>query len=101
MHVLVDDDVYEWAQHYRWNRVDGYVARYIPRPPGQGRAWPMHREIMGLEIGDPRVVHHLNENKLDNRRANLVVCASKREANSFPHPARDEAVRQAQARRTA
>lgn len=34
----------------------------------------MHRELMGLAIGDTRQVDHVNCMKLDNRRINLRVC---------------------------
>ena len=33
----------------------------------------MHREVMGLEPGDPRQIDHLNHNVLDNRRRNLRI----------------------------
>ncbi len=33
----------------------------------------MHREILGLALGDPLLVDHINRIRLDNRRANLRV----------------------------
>lgn len=88
--ALVDDDVYEWLSSYRWNDVTGYAARKENK-----RTVYMHREILGLATGDPRITHHINENKLDNRRENLAVFASKSEANCQPHPQRDAACRRA------
>ena len=85
--VLVDDDVYEWAKDHTWTRFSG---EYVARRSGSG-LWPMHREIMGLAIGDHRVIHHINENPLDNRRENLMVCANRSEAQSQPHPLRGRA----------
>lgn len=36
----------------------------------------MHRRLMGLAPGDQRHVHHVNGDRLDNRRANLEVMAA-------------------------
>jgi hypothetical protein len=33
----------------------------------------MHRQIVGLSVGDPREADHINGNRLDNRHANLRV----------------------------
>lgn len=87
--VLVDDDDYPWISGHRWCWWGGYVARNHRLDDGRQRMWPMHREIMGLAIGDPRVIHHINENKLDNRKKNLLVCADMIEAANQPHPKRD------------
>lgn len=68
-----------WVSRYRWriNR-QGYVYRATSvRQPG--KPWPvrrnvyLHREIMGLEYGDPLQVDHLNRDPADNRRENLEV----------------------------
>lgn len=40
---------------------------------GKRTAIPMHRQILGLETGDPRQGDHMNRNRLDNRRSNLRV----------------------------
>jgi len=54
----------------------------------------MHRFVLGLSKGD-RIVHHINEQKMDNRKANLEICADMSAANARPHPKRDEAIRRA------
>jgi hypothetical protein len=33
----------------------------------------MHRLILGLPVGDPRLGDHINRNRLDNRRSNLRI----------------------------
>lgn len=40
---------------------------------GSGKTLYLHREVMGLKPGDPMVVDHRNENKMDNRKCNLQI----------------------------
>ncbi len=49
---------------------------------GNGRMQLLHRHVMGLQPGDKRQVHHINEDKKDNRRANLqiVTCSENNKA---------------------
>jgi hypothetical protein len=47
----------------------------------------MHREVLGLETGDPRQGDHLNRNRLDNRRENLRIIASSVQAQNRTKPA--------------
>ena len=44
------------------------------------------RQILGLNVGDPRRGDHINHNTLDNRRSNLrIVSNSQNAMNSFKH----------------
>lgn len=71
--VLVDADDYDWLNASRWSLIRGYAYRGKRRgDEGRGTVL-MHRQIMGLETGDPREVDHVNGDGLDNRRSNLRV----------------------------
>jgi hypothetical protein len=69
--ALVDAVDYDWLARYRWHADKGYAKRGLTKP--RARSIMMHRELMGLSLGDPRHVDHINRNPLDNRRANLRV----------------------------
>lgn len=85
--ALVDDDVFEAAARYTWNAALGYATR----GSGDGGVVYMHRWILGLAKGDRRVVHHINEDRLDNRRQNLAICRDRMDHAGWPHPKRDAA----------
>lgn len=48
-----------------------YAARNFLREDGTRTTQYMHREVLGLQPGDPEHVDHENHNTLDNRRENL------------------------------
>lgn len=63
--ALIDDVDYKKIILFRWIRDDkGYAATRYPR------TIYMHRLIMGMPSG---IVHHINGDRLDNRRSNLKV----------------------------
>lgn len=62
--TLIDDEDYELVAAIPWT----YRWQYAV-----SNDLSMHRVILGLEKHDPRVVHHINGNGLDNRRANLQI----------------------------
>ena len=49
------------------------VGRFAP----SGATVPVHRWLMGMGRGDRRVVHHKNNDPLDNRRSNLEITTQK------------------------
>jgi len=73
--VVVDDSDFVKVGHFRWFKkgARGSACAII-----HGRVVDMHRYILGFETGkSPRVVvKHRNGDKLDNRRANLLVTTS-------------------------
>ena len=73
--IFVDDTDYEWASKLSWSMFN-YGAVHNAREWGEstGAQYQMHRVIMGLDFGDPRVVDHINHNRADNRRCNLRIC---------------------------
>lgn len=86
--ALVDDGDFEWLSQWKWHAdKDNYVKRNVTtskKPYRQTRVL-MHREILGLEYGDPREGDHINLNRLDNRRSNLRVCTRRQnEYNKGP-----------------
>jgi HNH endonuclease len=78
---LVDVTDFNWLNQYRWqlqkNSKKG--ALYASRgdySTGRLRGLSMHREILGLERGDPRQADHINGDGLDNRRSNLRIATN-------------------------
>ncbi len=84
--ALVDAEDYERINRHKWYAKAHhkgsifYALRNVPvGEPGKlkQRSVSMHREVMGLEFGDPREVDHREQSKtLDNRRSNLRIATS-------------------------
>jgi hypothetical protein len=72
-YAIVDDTDFEWLSRRRWSLTSwGYASTGTrSRRLGTETHVKMHREILGLKLGDPQCVDHINGNKLDNRRHNL------------------------------
>ena len=82
--TVVDNEDYEELKQYIWYlgkfRALYCVERY-EWIEGKYTCIKMHRQLMGLKVGDKKGVTHLNGNGLDNRRENLAFsgrCRSKR-----------------------
>lgn len=71
--ALIDDEDAHLAQRPWFLHSAGYVCANVTVARGKRRQVLLHREVMGLEVGDPLQVDHKDGNKLDNRRSNLRV----------------------------
>lgn len=81
MVAIVDDADYKWLSRWKWcahqtTRGVFYVRRGASRN-GKIQSILMHRQIMGLVVGDGKEVDHINRNPLDNRRCNLRLVTRK------------------------
>jgi hypothetical protein len=66
--ILVDDDTYQWAKHFKWqlgNRGHVYIHQ------SKSYVW-LHRVVM--DTPEEMLCDHINRNPFDNRRANLRNC---------------------------
>ena len=73
--ALVDDEDYEKVSKVQWHINQGYARGYPRQSLGLNVSHlVMHRYVLGLGVGDNRIVDHINGNKLDNRRINLRFC---------------------------
>jgi hypothetical protein len=85
------DACHDYLRKWTWRTtLQGHVYRntsYREHGRIRCRRLYVHRIIMGLAPGDPRVVDHLNNNPLDNRRENLEVVtkAENVRRGSLPH----------------
>lgn len=76
--VVIDDEDYpvvaskRWRACYNGGRTTLYARTGV-------ESTPMHRLILGLapKSKDPREVHHINGDGLDNRKSNLRICSRK------------------------
>jgi hypothetical protein len=76
--ALVDDDDYASISRHRWrvmiSKTGNYYALRSPRIDGKKRTIMMHREILGLEYGDPMQGDHGEPTEtLNNQRYNLRI----------------------------
>src|SRR5438477_9778616 len=80
--ALVDDEDYDRVSSLKWHlHSEGYAAHSA----SNHRNVLMHRFILGLTEEDKiwkADTHHLNGNKLDNRRGNIRVCNRIRNSQS-------------------
>lgn len=70
--ALVDDDIYEWANRYKWHAHRINHTYYAHRTTGYGpskKLVQLHREIMNTPAGV--YVDHVNGDGLDCRRINM------------------------------
>lgn len=81
--TIIDDEDFEWFAAHKWcasyNTAPDpqpYAVRVV-REGVRKRTIRMHREVMGLDCSDRRVVDHLNHDTLDNRKRNLRVCTQR------------------------
>jgi hypothetical protein len=70
-----------------------YVHHTLRRTPGRkGKkgSLSLHRFVMGCELGDGKVVDHINGDTLDNRRANLRITDSRGNATNVTRSKRQK-----------
>lgn len=70
--ALVDKDQYEELAKLNWYLNAGYPCHCIKRIP-----YKMHYYVLGIDRDPDLHTHHKNENKLDNRRENLIQVTKK------------------------
>lgn len=72
-YALVDEQDARLAESSWFLHGNGYAARNAPHPAGDGRRMLvlLHREVLGLTLGDGIEGDHENGDRLDCRRSNL------------------------------
>lgn len=76
---LVDDDVFEWAQHSGWFKTPSrdkrtyYAVRNTKQANGSFKKERLHRLVLGLKLGDRREADHKDGNGMNNTRGNLRI----------------------------
>ena len=73
--AIVDDDMYEYLNQWKWHAIKGkrtfYAVRNEKSGNGNGTIL-MHRIILDAPQG--METDHINHNGLDNRKVNLRIC---------------------------
>lgn len=75
--AVIDDSDFSLVSQYSWHKGDNKRGHVYPLTSINGKTERMHRVILGLRVGDGRIVDHANGDGLDNRRANLRICTRK------------------------
>ena len=71
--ALVDECDYERLASLRWSFIWNRYAMTYKKSNGTETRTTMHRSVLGDDLPDGMVVDHINNDGLDNRRANLRV----------------------------
>jgi len=86
--ALVDDEDAERVRLHTWKRmpsglsVTGYVYT-TTKTAGEWQVILLHRFILGLSVGDSRIIDHCNRDRADCRKENLrIATSSGNKANS-------------------
>jgi hypothetical protein len=66
--VTIDDDRLDELSKYQWHLQGGYAIRRMRL----GITVSMQHEVVG-PVPKGYIVHHINQDKLDNRRSNLLI----------------------------
>lgn len=70
----IDDEDYPLVSQHSWCcDFDGYIVTTVEFERGKYKSVGIHRLIMNTPVG--LVTDHINNNKLDNRKANLRICS--------------------------
>lgn len=91
--ALVDDEDFMYLNAWKWHasqhgkaKNKWYAIRHAREFDGKRIRVRMHRQIMNLEPHwgkDPRIVHHKDDDGLNNQKSNLEILASVPENNAF------------------
>jgi hypothetical protein len=77
--AFVDDEDFDWLNQYKWcayqpnSKGTYYATRNITYTDGTCSMVQMHREILGLSLGDRGLGDHKDRNGLNNQKHNLRV----------------------------
>lgn len=83
-YALVDAADFEVVAPFRWHLgSNGYARRNLGSRDGR-RLILLHRQLLGLALGDARHADHVNRDKLDNRRANLRIVTRGQNRQNVP-----------------
>ncbi len=89
--ALVDDEDFERVSKHSWYASGGYAASCASkyrRSDGKVRIITLHRFVMGLDYGDPKVVDHKDRDGLNCQKNNLRICNSLKNSHNFPKSSR-------------
>lgn len=81
--ALVDLEDLAELRRWRWFELGGYVVRQQRTATGTTLVY-LHRQL--LRASRVEVVDHINNNRLDNRRANLRLCSQSENLANRPAP---------------
>lgn len=97
--ALIDDADYKMLLKFIWRATElpyttyVYTATYNPNKYPRQQNISMHRMIMGMKKGDGMEVDHLDNNGLNNQRANLeVVTRSENAQRGWDRRRKDEKI---------